>query len=360
MTAEESFFVWLHYEGLTRKKLWWVKENYQPYTSFGKALQQNDPAVIQYIGEELARKIQKDLSNENILHYANMLAKHNIRVLLAGQEEYPQELLCLEDDAPPILYYKGNLQTLTKRKFAIVGTRKPTQYARDMTAKFSSGLVEAGFVIVSGLAYGVDTEAAIAAMQQGGQTIAVLANGLDYIYPEQNTLLARKIEQNGLLLSENPIFTQPMPYQFLERNRIVSALSEGVLITEAGDRSGALNTAQHAINQGKELFVLPSLLTNKQGRGSNALLTEVPDAFTVSVENICERLHVGSQPAECEQMPLLTEEERSIYEILEQGEAEFDELQERTKIDTNQLNSLLTSMEIRGIIKKLPANYYSI
>lgn len=359
MTAEEMFFVWLHYEGLTRKKLWWVMENYQPYTSFGKALQQNDSTAITYLGEELARKIQTDLSNENILKHANMLAKHNISVLLASHKAYPQELLCLEEDAPPILYYKGNVNVLSSRKIAVVGTRKPTQYAREMTAKFSAGLAEKGFTVVSGLAYGIDTEAAVAALGLHKPTIAVLANGLDTVYPEQNTMLARKIEENGLLLSENPMHTQPQPYQFLERNRIISALSEGVLIVEAGEKSGALNTAQHAINQGKELFVLPSLLTNKQGRGSNRLLTEVPDAFTTSVEDICARLHI-EVVSTSEQMPMLTENEQKVYAILEEGETEFDVLQERTNMDTCELNSLLTSMEIRGIIRKLPANFYSL
>ena len=262
---------------------------------------------------------------------------------------------------PLVLYYKGDLSLLNKPCVAIVGTRRPTIYGREVTQKFAKELSLAGVVIVSGLAYGLDMEAAVSSLKVNGKTIAILGGGLDKIYPSQNTNLAKEIEQKGLLISEYAPGQTPTKFSFLQRNRLITALSLGTIIIEAGKRSGTLNTAKHAIEQSKELFVVPGNIFSTSCEGSNALIEEFPDTFTISSKHVLDRLKITSYNIDKqEQNKIVGEREKLIVNLLYEKNLDFDSLKEKTSIDSKTLISLLTRMEISGLIKKLPGNFYGL
>lgn len=221
-----------------------------------------------------------------------LIRKEGIICLDIFDSEYPE--LLKEIASPPlVLYIKGDLKALSGILFAIVGTRVPTSYGIDMARDFSSKLAALGFIIVSGLAKGVDTVAHEAAIKTN-QTIAVLGSGLLKIYPWQNIGLAAKIIKNGALISEFPLLRGPARENFPRRNRIVSGLSKGVLVVEAAEKSGARITARFACEQNREVFVLPGNADSALSKGNHILIKEGAK-LTDCVEDILEELRVTWQ-----------------------------------------------------------------
>lgn len=317
--------------------------------------------IEENLGEGVFLKLKNAISCENIENYASELQKHHIKVISVVDKEYPKQLKEV-DDFPVCLYYKGDVSLLSKNCIAIIGTRKPTFYGRDVTALFAKELSLGGMVTVSGLAYGLDSEVALATLGAKGKTIAVMGGGLDSIYPAQNQNLADEIvSKGGLLISEYPIFRRPTQYSFLERNRIISGISLGVVVVEAGKKSGTINTIRHAIDQGREVFAVPGSIFSPASEGVNELISEIPDVFTTTPKQILKRLNIGNDTGEKEQENAkIIGDEKLIVETLYEGEMDFDTLQAKTHISSKCLISLLTRMEISGLIKKLPGNFYSL
>lgn len=185
--------------------------------------------------------------------------------------EYPANLKAI-DGAPEKLFVKGELLKSDKIAIAIVGTRTPSRYGMQITEQFATELAKAGFTIVSGMARGIDSIAHKASIKAGGRTIAVLANGLDMVYPPENVKLFREIIKNGAIFSEFRPGVRPLPKHFLARNRIISGLCLGVLVIEGRRRSGTLSTATHAANQGREVFAVPGPIKSKQSEAPNYLI----------------------------------------------------------------------------------------
>lgn len=179
-----------------------------------------------------------------------------MKTLQASDNTFPKNLKSIID-FPPTIYIDGEILPGDANAVAIVGTRSMSKYGKEVTRKFAFELAKKGITIVSGLARGVDTVAHIAALEAGGRTIAVMASGIDWIYPPENQLLAEKIKKHGALISEFPKGTKPLPKNFLQRNRLISGLSLAILVVEGRRRSGTLSTASHAANQGKEVFAVP-------------------------------------------------------------------------------------------------------
>ena len=226
---------------------------------------------------------------------------------------------------------------------------------------FSRELTKAGVVVISGLAYGIDAEAGRSAVDVGGKTIAVLGGGIDKIYPSANIPLANKIIQNGgLILSEYLPDEKPAKFHFPERNRIISGLSVGTLIIEAGENSGSLITARTALEQGKDIFVVPANITSSASFGSNQLIRECPDCVVIYPQDILDVLHIEKIDNNQNENLELTNEQKLVYDLLLDGDLMFDDILDRTKFVPNELNSLLTEMEIFGIIKKKVGNYYGL
>jgi len=293
------------------------------------------------------------------------VARHEalgIRVLLVGSPDYPPRLDPLAD-APPILLVRGDPDLLAKPAIALVGARAATQLGARTARRLGRGLAESGFVIVSGLARGIDGEAHRGALEAGGRTIAVLACGPDRIYPPEHRRVAEEILEHGALVSEMPLGTPPRATHFPLRNRLISGLSVAVIVVEARRRSGSLITVRHALNQGREVFVVPGSVEGPFAEGSNQLLREGARAVW-DVGDVIEDLGgiVGAappatpffegrpgsagQPAEpTGGMPV-----RRVLDALEPGPLDRDALQRRSGLEAGMLARVLLELDLSGRI----------
>lgn len=211
----------------------------------------------------------------------------NINLLVYNNRQYPEKLRNITD-CPICLFYKGNANLLHKRNIAIVGSRECSNYGRQLAVRFAYQLAKRGFGIVSGGARGIDTCAHLGAIAAGGGTILVLGNSLEYVYPPENKNLEDKIlKNNGIIISEYFTGTRPNQYTFPQRNRIISALSDGVLVIEAQKQSGALITVDFALDQGKNVFAVPGSITSKYSEGSNNIIKQGAKVVT-NLQDILE------------------------------------------------------------------------
>lgn len=261
---------------------------------------------------------------------------------------------------PKALSYVGTLPQTRLPSLAIVGTRKPTRYGKEVTTSFASELARAGVIIVSGLALGVDGLAHRGALEAGGTTIAILGNGLPTIYPSSHRELAREIvEHKGAIVSEYDENMPALPHQFLERNRLVSGLSDAILITEAALKSGTMSTALHAIEQGKEVFVIPGNITSPMSAGCNALIRQ----GATPVTDPAQILEVIAPQSQASQKRLLlgdTDNETTVLTLLDSGIRDGDELQQKSGLSASEFSTTLTMLEINGQIRALGANQWTL
>ena len=261
---------------------------------------------------------------------------------------------------PKQLFYTGTLPTERHPTVAIVGTRKPTAYGREVTERFAGELARHGIVIVSGLALGVDGIAHRAALAAGGTTIAILGNGLPEIYPSSHRALASEIvEQGGAIISEYSEGTPALPHQFLERNRLVSGVADTVLITEAAARSGTMSTAAHALEQGRDVFVIPGNITSPMSSGCNNLLRQGATPAT-DPRDILELLLPTAVDNQSTLALGQTPEEETVIDLLRQGIRDGDQLCQQSGIEPTVFSQTLTMLELNGLIKPLGANQWTL
>ncbi len=262
---------------------------------------------------------------------------------------------------PEILRYIGILPQQRRPTVAIVGTRKPTAYGKEVTTRLAQELALKGVAIVSGLALGVDALAHRATLEAGGTTIAVLGNGLPRIYPASHQALAQQIvESGGAILSEYEKNEAARPHYFLERNRLVAGLADAVIITEAAARSGTLNTAMHAMEQGKEIFVVPGNITSPMSIGCNQLIKQGATPLIHSDEVLQviapELLNAPSHTHIAVQDPL----QAAILKHITDGMRDGDTLQQIIGCSATDLSTALTMLEIAGAIRSLGANQWTL
>ena len=253
-------------------------------------------------------------------------------------------------DPPKKLFIRGKLPAKRVKTVAIVGTRKPSTYGREIATKIASECAKNGIVVVSGLALGIDSIAHRAAIDSGGKTIAILANGVDKIYPRSHEDLGQKILQtNGAILSEYPNNTPARPWQFLARNRIVSGLADAVVIIEAASRSGTLSTANHALDQGKEIFAVPGNITSPLSAGCNQLIKNGANPLT-SVEDLLDFLIPDRFEKQTQLFKGDTREENVILEFLSKnGTTSSDVIIKQTKLSASEFNQAITMLELKGL-----------
>ncbi len=307
-----------------------------------------------------ARQILKPFERKQIDDILTLLERNGFGVVVRGEPEYSERLD--EIDVPPaILYYKGDIGLLKTQCLAVVGTREPSRYGRDCTEKFIQELSQYPLTIVSGMARGIDSVAHRTTLNNGGKTIAVLGSGIDVIYPASNAQLYNDIALSGLIISEYVLGTPSLAYNFPERNRIISGISHGILIPEAGLKSGSLITAEHAIRQNRELFVIPSALNSPRGQGGNLLLKTCQAAMVLSPDDVVSALGIKKlNDKSSSDLLQLSFMEEKIISALTYSEIHFDDLIELTGLSVSELNVLLVKMEIMGLIKKLDNNYYGV
>lgn len=268
--------------------------------------------------------------------------------MTSGQPVYPALLKEIRD-YPKELYYIGDPKLLEEKCVSIVGSRKTNQYGRSTAYSFGKALGQRGITVVSGMAVGIDTCAHEGALQEKGNTAAVLACGLDLCYPPRNRELKGKIESAGIVLSEYPPGTAAQRYYFPQRNRIISGLSPLTVVVQAGNRSGALITAELAADQGRDVGAVPGNIDSEYNLGSNKLLREGAFALT-GVQDLLEASGVSvlSEP-EAERM--LSDEEKQLYFLLcRHGEMSLDQLAFYLKKPVNEVGSLAIVMEMKGIV----------
>lgn len=282
-----------------------------------------------------------------------------INSFTSNNKLYQQRLNKLVD-APIRLYYTGVLQVYNCPIVAIVGSRKPTPYGEEMTYKLAHDLAKRGVVIVSGLAIGVDGIAHRAALDAGGTTLAIMAGGLDAIYPRRHHALAQRIlASGGGLISEYPPGAPCLPHQFVARNRIVAALSDGVIVTEAAAKSGTLHTAGFALDMGITVMTVPGLATNPLASGCLSLL-KTGATLVTGADDVLFAL--GYHEQKQTQLPLLgdTPEETKILELLASGLRDGEELLVRSQLEPSLFSQTLTMLEIQGKIRALTGNQWAV
>ena len=274
--------------------------------------------------------------------------KKRIQRMTSGQPVYPALLKEIRD-YPKELYYIGDPKLLEEKCVSIVGSRKTNQYGRSTAYSFGKALGQRGITVVSGMAVGIDTCAHEGALQEKGHTAAVLACGLDLCYPPRNRELKGKIESAGIVLSEYPPGTAAQRYYFPQRNRIISGLSPLTVVVQAGNRSGALITAELAADQGRDVGAVPGNIDSEYNLGSNKLLREGAFALT-GVQDLLEASGVSvlSEP-EAERM-LSDEEKQSYFLLCSHGEMSLDQLAFYLKKPVNEVGSLAIVMEMKGIV----------
>lgn len=356
---EKACLAWLHsVPGIGNRSLWWIKENFKSFAVFFKAdnksLQQT-PFKAEVIDFVLKRRLKIDP-----VHELEKLLVQGFDLICYDETAYPG-LLRTIPDAPILMYYRGDLAVAGNLCVAVVGSRAATNYGKTMARKIAGQLGEFKITVVSGMARGIDTQAHLGVLENTGKTIAVLGSGLDVVYPKENQALFEDIGCRGLVLSEFPLHMPPEPGNFPRRNRIISGLSQGVLVIEARKKSGALITANFALEQGRDVFALPGPVTSMTSQGTNELIKQGAIPVTEIEDIINEYLHI--LPGEClqlqqEVLPLLEDEEAKIVEQLEFDPCHFDLILRQSGMEIGQLSTILLKLELKGIVKSLPGNYY--
>ncbi|MDR1305059.1 MAG: DNA-processing protein DprA [Verrucomicrobiales bacterium] len=290
------------------------------------------------------------------------LRRLNLSVIDREDARYPQQLLEIYDP-PLVLYYQGDLAAAKRRGIGVVGSRQTSPYGLETARKLSYQMAYAGLPVVSGLARGIDTAAHQGALAAKGRTVAVLGCSLDLMYPPENQALAEMIvERNGLLLSEFPLKTPPDKQTFPMRNRIVSGLSGGVLVVEAGADSGALITARMALDQGRQVFAVPGRIDNPQSKGCHRLIKEGAK-LVESVEDILAEFEFLFPKAAISEprrtLPAdLSADERVILEHLGLEEVHLDELTRKCGLPSARMSSTLLRLEMRKLARQLPGKFF--
>ncbi|CBE67180.1 MAG: DNA-protecting protein DprA [Candidatus Methylomirabilis oxygeniifera] len=280
-----------------------------------------------------------------------------------GEEGYP-ELLAAIHSPPPVLYLRGTMRSEDRTAVAIVGSRTASPYGAEIAERISGELAQRGVTIVSGMARGIDAAAHRGALRVGGRTLAVLGCGLGVTYPPEHAELADQIAVQGAVISEFSIFTPPKPSHFPRRNRIISGLARGVVVIEAGLDSGALITANYALEQGRDVFAVPGQVTSRLSRGCHQLI-KAGAKLTEGWEDIWEDVELQVAPSAQTMLDLtaarspLEPQEVLIIDTLEAGPMQIDDLIARTQLPAGQMASLLLSLMLKGLIEELPGKSFA-
>ena len=332
---------------------------------FGSSLAaaQADPALLMDLpgfGPRIVLSWKENLKNKKWLETLDLAEKESIQIIDYTHALYPKRLLELID-YPLVLYVKGSLRPQDRHSLAVIGTRQASIYGLEMSMQLSGEMAQAGFTIVSGLARGIDTAAHEATLGKG-RTIAILGSGFHHIYPKENEMLAKKIIENGALITEFPMTTPPDKQHFPQRNRIVSGMTLGTVLIEAPLQSGAMITCSQAYNQGRPVFALPGRVDQMNFQGNHYLiknqqarLIENSKDVIMSFGDLFTSLPV--KPSIQRVIPLEKEEEDLILRLPSE-ELSIEDILTRTKLPIAKLNVLLMSLVLKKAIKEYPGKIY--
>lgn len=353
MEDTKKLFVALSLAGVSASRFKKLKES---YGSIEKIFQLS---CMELTSSGITQKAAKSIIEWEKLPWQREMeecANGSIDIITVDNERYPPMLKNIYDP-PYMLYVKGQLPR-DDMNIGIVGTRHPSVYGVKMSEKFSFELSQYGFNIISGLARGIDTSAHRGALRAHGVTVGVMGSGFDNIYPKENNGLCNRIYEEGAVITEFPKETRPDRMNFPKRNRIISGLSRGLLVVEAGQRSGAIITSNLALEQGREVFAIPGRIDNLTAKGSNTLLKE--GAIMIDkVEDILEALNLQAEKVIQEETTKeLTLNEAGIINSLTE-KMHIEQLIAETGIERQHLYSALMSLNIKGLVEELPGKIFA-
>ncbi|MGO1469016.1 MAG: DNA-processing protein DprA [Tissierella sp.] len=362
--SKRDIFIWLNSIGISNKNIFKLECFFNDIRevleiSSGQLLN------IKGIRKETLNKILKNRDKNLIKDRILKLDESDINIITILDKEYPESLINIYDK-PYVLYQKGEMIPEDILSIAVVGSRKATSYGVWACEKFTKELVNLGVTIISGVALGIDTIAHKTALKEGGRTIGILGNGLDVYYPKRNESLYKEISNNGSILTEFPPGTPPLPYNFPQRNRIITGLSLGLIVIEAKERSGTSITAYHALEQGKDVFALPGNINSVYSEGTNKLISDgaIPllniDDILMEIEDIKNNKLNKNLSKKSIDYTNLSETEIKIIEIIRQKPTHCDIISYRTGISISNVTSILTILELKGLVKELESRIFAL
>ena len=317
------------------------------------------------IGKVRADSIRRNRDLSHAERELKFMEAHRIRAIAFGSDEYPRRLdECA--DAPAVMYYRGSADLNAGRMISVVGTREPTDYGRDWTARLMEELAPYNPVVVSGLAYGIDTVAHRRALANGLQTVGILAHGLDRIYPHSNRSMAREMTEQGGLLTEFMSGTHPDAQNFPRRNRIVAGLSDAVVVVETGEKGGSLITVDIANSYNRDVLALPGRVNDPRSRGCNRLIRDHRAQLVTDGRDVVELLNwdLGQRKPGSVQRRLFTDlaphEQAVVMSIEEKGALHVDEIRRICGMKSTEAAGLLLNLEMLGIVRPLPGAKYGL
>lgn len=324
-----------------------------------------DLEIIEGIGAVRAKSIKEFVHFKEAEEEISFLLRYKITPLFITDKNYPQRLLnCY--DSPAILYYKGNADLNTSKIIAMVGTRNNDEYGRSVCEKIITDLKEQNILIVSGLAFGIDSIAHKSALKNDLKTIGVLAHGLDRIYPSQNKSLAKQMIENGGLLTDFKSGSNPDKQNFPKRNRIVAGISDAVVVIESGLKGGSLITAELANSYNKDVFAIPGRVTDQKNEGCNYLIKNNKAGLITSADDLLENLGWKEQkkiPVKKQRELFIefTADEKTVLDILQQqSQAHIDEVYLKSGLNSSAVAAALLTLEMQGVISSLPGKIYKV
>lgn len=315
------------------------------------------------VGTKIADEIIHKSSFKETEQIIDECDRSSINIVHFLDQDYPAQLKGVFD-APTVLFIKGDLKRLQQKSVAIVGTRKATHYGKAMTQNIVSELSQMDVAVVSGLAYGIDIEAHKSALQQNIVNHAVLASGLNVIYPKAHWPTAQKITETGCLISENPPYTKPDARLFPARNRIIAALADVTIVVEAAEKGGALITANIAYSYDKPVFAVPGNLANTYSAGCNNLIKQQRALIYTGINDLLYHLnwdgHIAQPDPALFEALNLTREEKAVLTAVKKGKdgMSIDDISRKSQVPLSQLASLLLTLEFSGLVSSLPGNKY--
>ncbi|MDQ2085903.1 DNA-processing protein DprA [Herbivorax sp. ANBcel31] len=368
MVDNRQYWVWLSsIPGIGSVKSKRLLEHFKEPYNVWKA-KENELRKLTFLTGKDVFNLMDDKIKQQAQKHLEKINKNNIKVLTINDELYPYYLKNIYDP-PIVLFVKGNIKK-SEKYVAVVGSRKATSYGLSMAHTISGELSRYGITVVSGMARGVDSYAHKGIIDAGGSTIAVLGCGLDVVYPYENKKLMKSIIENGACISEYLPGIAPLANNFPARNRIISGMSLGVIVIEAGERSGSLITADFALEQGREVFALPGNVCSIKSAGTNRLIKEGAKIVT-SIEDILEEININFSDENIENyfakkilndrfFKGLDNEERTVASCLKSEPSHIDLISKKTGFSVKLVSSILIMLELKGIVEQLPGKIYKL
>jgi DNA processing protein len=368
MTESEALLVLNAVTGIGNARIRALLEHYGCAASV-LSLKAKDPALDSILSSKVADNMFSFSKDRFLDQERRLMEEHGVRVITFKDEDYPQSLQKIPD-APAVIYVKGCLPGNLPLSVALVGSRRASVYGISVAQQFAFRLAEVGVVVISGMARGIDTAAHRGALRARGKTVAVLGCGLNHTYPPENGKLMDEIVESGAVVSEFPMDALPLPHNFPRRNRIISGLAQGVIVVEAAEKSGALITADFALEQGREVYAVPGKVDSPTSRGVNGLIKQGAKLVTC-VDDILEDLlpqwradlppcdHPQTEEKiQNEGISGLSEQEQIVYQHITDRPVHVDHLSQRCGVDISSMTSVLLRLELKHLVKQLPGRQF--